>query len=230
MNYNNYKYIFPPRPENSTKISEVKFYQNLGYFAQPKLNGSCCLVFTNGDTVIIKNRHNQSFSNFKIQGEVLDLVKKLYIKEKDLGWIVLVGEYLNKSQKDENNKIFNQKLVFFDLIVYNSKHLLGETFENRYNLLLSLFKSKDKSDKFHFERFYLNDYNKWLYTINETFYIVKSFLNEDFMELYNELTKHEIYEGLVLKRRNAKLENGITEKNNTKTQIKIRKPTKNYQF
>jgi hypothetical protein len=229
MNYNNYKYIFPPRPENSTKISEVKFYQNLGYFAQPKLNGSCCLVFTNGNTVIIKNRHNQSFSNFKIDGEVLDLVKKLYIKEKDLGWIVLVGEYMNKSQKDENGKIFNQKLVFHDLIVYNSKHLLGETFESRYNLLLDLFKSKDKSDKFHSERFYINDYNKWLYSINETFYIVKTFEN-DLIGVYNEMVQHEMYEGFVLKRKNSILENGTTIKNNTKNQIKIRKETKNYKF
>lgn len=215
MNYNKYKYIFPPRPENSTKISEVKFYQNLGYFAQPKLNGSCCLVFTNGNTVIIKNRHNQSFSNFKIGGEVLDLVKKLYIKEKDLGWIVLVGEYMNKSQKDENGKVFNQKLVFHDLIVYNSKHLLGETFESRYNLLLSLFKS--------------TEYNKWLYSINETFYIVKTFEN-DLTGVYGEMVQHEMYEGFVLKRKNSILENGTTIKNNTKNQIKIRKETKNYKF
>jgi len=230
MNYQDYKYIFPPRPENATKISDCEFYQSNGYFAQPKLNGSCCLLFTNGQTFIVKNRHKQSFSNFKISVEIETLVKRIYEKNKDLGWIVLVGEYLNKSQKDENGKIFNQKLVFFDLIVYNSKHLLGESFQSRYNLLLNLFTSKDETDKYYFGKLDLKDYNKWLYTIDETFYVVKTFVKEDFKELYEEMVKHELYEGLVLKRMVAPLENGITEKNNTKSQIKIRKETKNYKF
>ena len=37
-------------------------------------------------------------------------------------------------------------------------------------------------------------------------------------------------EGLVLKRSNAKLELGTSELNNTKSQIKIRKSTKNYKY
>jgi len=37
-------------------------------------------------------------------------------------------------------------------------------------------------------------------------------------------------EGLVMKRRNAKLEIGNTENNNTKSQLKARKPTKLYKF
>jgi len=39
-----------------------------------------------------------------------------------------------------------------------------------------------------------------------------------------------MYEGLVLKRLDGKLENGITESNNIRTQIKCRKSTKNYNF
>jgi hypothetical protein len=37
-------------------------------------------------------------------------------------------------------------------------------------------------------------------------------------------------EGVVLKRKNAKLEIGNTENNNYKSQIKSRKVTKNYKF
>jgi hypothetical protein len=37
-------------------------------------------------------------------------------------------------------------------------------------------------------------------------------------------------EGLVLKRKTAKLEAGNTENNNTKSQLKARKATKNYKF
>jgi hypothetical protein len=37
-------------------------------------------------------------------------------------------------------------------------------------------------------------------------------------------------EGWVLKRRDAKLERGTREKNNVNSQLKCRKPTKNYDF
>jgi hypothetical protein len=44
------------------------------------------------------------------------------------------------------------------------------------------------------------------------------------------LIKIDMIEGLVLKRKSAKLEIGNTENNNTKSQVKFRKPTKNYKF
>ena len=37
-------------------------------------------------------------------------------------------------------------------------------------------------------------------------------------------------EGLVMKRRNARLEVGSSEMNNVKSQIKCRKATKNYKY
>jgi hypothetical protein len=40
----------------------------------------------------------------------------------------------------------------------------------------------------------------------------------------------DMVEGLVLKRKSAKLEVGSTENNNTKSQIKVRKATKNYKY
>ena len=39
-----------------------------------------------------------------------------------------------------------------------------------------------------------------------------------------------MYEGWVLKKRMAKLKNGLSEKNNTDSQMKFRKPTKNYSY
>ena len=37
-------------------------------------------------------------------------------------------------------------------------------------------------------------------------------------------------EGWVLKRKNARLEVGNTENNNVKSQLKARKPTRNYKY
>ena len=75
-----------------------------------------------------------------------------------------------------------------------------------------------------------NDSEKeYLYSISDNVYRVKSYEN-NFSMLFDTLTQIDMCEGLVLKRRNARLEMGNTEKNNTKSQIKARKPTLNYKF
>ena len=52
----------------------------------------------------------------------------------------------------------------------------------------------------------------------------------DFISKLDDLTKIDMVEGLVLKRKSAKLEIGNTENNNTKSQLKARKATKNYKY
>jgi len=48
--------------------------------------------------------------------------------------------------------------------------------------------------------------------------------------LYEDLYETDLYEGLVLKKKNAKLTYGFQEKNNADWQIKCRKETKLYNF
>ena len=48
--------------------------------------------------------------------------------------------------------------------------------------------------------------------------------------LYDRLTPIDMIEGLVMKRKSARLEMGNTELNNVKSQIKCRKETKNYKY
>ena len=52
----------------------------------------------------------------------------------------------------------------------------------------------------------------------------------EFKNLFDRLTTIDIVEGLVMKRKNARLEIGTSENNNTKSQVKVRKPTKNYRY
>ena len=212
MNYNSFRYIFPPRPKNAIPDSDLNFWDNGSLLAQPKLNGSNCVIFTNGEKLMIMNRHSQYMTNVDIQRqEVIDLFKG------DVGkWMVLNGEYLNKSKQDENRQTFNHKLVIFDILVYNSDYLVGKTFQERINLLDELYGQKD-SEK------------SYLYSISNNVYRVKSFEN-GFKSIYDQLTPIDLIEGLVLKRENARLEIGNTENNNIKSQLKARKPTKNYKF
>jgi len=211
MKYASFRYIYPPRPKNPIPNTELSFWDNGSLIAQPKLNGSNCLIFTNGVKHIAMNRHNGRMTNFQIKDEEIAALYK-----GTGGWTVLNGEYMNKSKQDETRSAFNHKFVIFDILVDDGDYLVGKTFEERIALLDSMFGQED-SEK---------DY---LYGISENVYRVKSYMN-GFNMLYDRLTPIDMIEGLVMKRKNARLEMGNTELNNVKSQIKCRKETKNYKY
>jgi len=211
MKYASFRYIYPPRPKNPIPNTELSFWDNGSLIAQPKLNGSNCLIFTNGVKHIAMNRHNGRMTNFQIKDEEIAALYK-----GTGGWTVLNGEYMNKSKQDETRTAFNHKFVIFDILVDDGDYLVGKTFEERIALLDSMFGQED-SEK---------DY---LYGISENVYRVKSYMN-GFNMLYDRLTPIDMIEGLVMKRKNARLEMGNTELNNVKSQIKCRKETKNYKY
>lgn len=210
MIYSNFQYIYPPRPENNIPPSDLNFWDKTNsLLAQPKFNGSNCLLFLRGKDMVVMNRHNNRMSNFNIpSNEILSL-------SQGDKWTIFNGELMNKSKKDENNQLFNNKLVLFDLLVDNGDYLIGKSFEYRYNLLKS--------------KFNLTKYNHYSDMISENIFIVKSF-DKGFEDLFEQFTKVDMLEGLVLKRKDARLERGNTAKNNTKLQIKCRKQTLNYKY
>ena len=209
--YINYRYIFPPRPKNAISPDDLNFWDNGTLICQPKLNGSNCLIFTNGHKIIVMNRHNQRLTNFQLTDAE---VKNLY--RGNGGWMILNGEYLNKSKSDETGQAFNHKFVIFDILCYDGDYLVGKTFEERVNLLDTLY------DCIESEKDYL-------YSISTNVYRVKSY-RDGFKQFFDKYTPIDMIEGVVLKRANARLELGATEQNNIKSQLKSRKATKNYKY
>lgn len=209
INYNRYRYIYPPRPEINLPSSELNKYDNGLWLGQPKLNGSNITIFTNGVELHVYNRHNSPLTNVKMtKEEFLSL-------HRGNGWIVLNGEYMNKSKSNVKNEVFNHKLVIFDVLVYEGVQTIGMTFDERIKLLNKLYTQ--------------SDYDGFINKFSDNVYVVKSFY-ENFYQIYQKITQTDMYEGWVLKKRNAKLKNGISEKNNTDSQMKFRKPTKNYSY
>lgn len=206
--YNKYFYIYPPRPELKIPSISLCEFDNGEYLAQPKLNGSSMQIYMNENELILMNRHKQKI-NCSMD---LKELKSLY---RGSNWMILCGEYMNKSQKDENNLLFNNKFVIFDILVYDGVHLLTSTFEERYKLLCDLYPN--------------NVVKKQLHQITLNCYRVNS-EERKFKNVYDDLVNFQIYEGLVLKLKTGKLENGVSELNNTRTQLKCRKSTKNYSF
>ncbi len=208
MKYENYSYIYPPRPRNAIMSIDLDTFDNFNMIAQVKMNGSNSVIFTNGEKVIVMNRHNGRLTNVQVpMEEILSIYK-------GTGWMVLNAEYMNKSKSDENRKVFNHKFVIFDILVLNGDSLVGKTFEERVILLDELYGTKACE-------------KPYLYGISENIYRVKSYTS-NFLDLYNDLVEIDMIEGLVLKRRSARLEAGTSQLNNCKSQLKCRKPTRNY--
>jgi hypothetical protein len=211
MKYTKFSYIYPTRPKNAICPDDLDFYDNGSLLGQIKGNGSNCEIYTNGDKVVVMNRHNQRLTNFRLTDEE---VKSLYHGNGE--WLVINGEYLNKNKLDETNKPFNHKFIIYDILVYNDEHLIGKTFEERIHLLDYLYGKVD-SEK------------EYLYRISENVYRFKSY-GSGFKELFDKLTPIDLVEGLVLKRKNSKLEAGLTSENNWRSQIKCRKKTLSYKY
>ena len=211
MKYSNYRYIYPPRPKNAIPSSDLNSYDNGTMLAQPKLDGSNCLIFTDGKTVKVMNRHSQPITRFEIPTEeILSLYKG------SGGWTVINGEYMNKSKRDETGNTFNHKFVIFDILVNDGDYLIGKTFDQRLKILDEMFGTIE-SEK------------QYLYSISVNVFRVKTY-TERLLDNFERLVRIDMVEGLVMKRKNARLEIGNTELNNVNSQLKSRKPTKNYKY
>lgn len=217
MKYDQFKYLYPPRPEYKTPPSSLETYDTGEYIAQPKYNGSACLVFTNGDELHVYNRHKRPLAKYSPFIHFRELAKTS-------NWYVYAGEYLNKAKKGEMGDIERDKFVIWDLLVWDGEYLIGKTMEERLMILENIYPCQRAivSDK-------LEMYDHLCCTEHAGIYKAPTY-GGGFDILYEELYETELYEGLVLKKKNSKLTYGFQEKNNSDWQIKCRKETKLYNF
>jgi ATP-dependent DNA ligase len=208
MQYTSFKYIFPPRPEIKAPQTSIERFEELNFTAQPKLNGSCGVLFTDGKQFKFMNRHRLEFAKTLIPSD------ELLSLHRGKSWTVLVGEHMNKSQRGADKKVFNGKYVIFDILVHNGVHLVGTTFEERQKLLEKLYRA--------------TPHDSWISKISENVYRVNNISNAETQ--WKDLTEVEMYEGFVFKKKSGKLDLGFKKENNMSWQVKVRKPTKNYSY
>lgn len=201
-------YIYPPRAKQKITSSGLATFQKLGFVAQPKLDGSCSVLFLEaGKKPVLMNRHKETFSRYPVDP------KEFQTLHKGNGKMILTGEYLNKSKKNSEGEPL-KGFVIFDILMYEGKHLLGTSQGERMELIYSLFES--------------TDYDGYIKRIDEYAFVVNQF--DKPTEVWNEIIQTDMYEGFVLKNPKGKLRNGTRPENNGSWQVKCRKPTKNYQY
>ena len=64
--YSKYSYLYPLRPETVVTPSMLKMYDSRGWWWQAKMNGTCTIIFTDGNQVIFKNRHGEDHKAWRL--------------------------------------------------------------------------------------------------------------------------------------------------------------------
>jgi hypothetical protein len=200
--YNEYNYLFPPRPENAIPKDLIHVYEKKGYIAQLKKNGTCTVIFINDGEVIYKTRHNENHKGWTPKSAHMNFFKTLK------GWNVIVAELLH-------NKVSTIKdhLYMFDILVHENKYLIDCTLAERLEILHSLWEHNEQSDG--------------RLMINNNFSIAKTY-KINFRDIFNNLGKED--EGIVLKDPTSKLKSCSRATANNSWQVKCRITHKNYSF
>jgi ATP-dependent DNA ligase len=221
MQYSAFNYIFPPRSTIKINPENIDKYDDGNFVGQVKYNGSNSPVFLDGQgDCKIYNRHGEAVSASKFPKTTIDF-RGIHSGS---GYMVVAGELMNKAQAGEDGDKL-EGYVIWDILVYNGKYLIGSTIQERLDLLENLFpmcRMKVCNGE-------LKQFEHLSFTNVEGVYRAPVYTRY-FSQLYEDIVCVPAYEGLVLKKLNAKLDFGYSETNNNAWQVKVRKQHKNYQF
>lgn len=206
MRYDEFSYLFPPRPETKIAQPQLSFYENEGWWAQKKKNGTCTVIFARGNEIIFKTRHP----------ELDDGEHKLWKPEGDHNaffagrakFSVFVAELLHSKVKGGPRS----ELYIFDQLVHEGQQLVGSTFAERQELLHDQFSGTDEGDQVR---------------IAPRITLAKCF-NEGFGEMFANLKPED--EGLVMKDPLATMKPCFKRDSNSAWQVKCRIGHRNYTF
>jgi ATP-dependent DNA ligase len=215
-------YIYPPRPAERITKEQLSQYDDGQFMAQPKYNGDAVIVIIHQGKINIYNRHKEKYTKCKIDLEVF----WVWVPDKEASY-VFSGEYLSKNKLGEDGKPFNNKLVIWDILVWESRWLINSTFYERASLIENVFPAMPRYEVGGNGE--LAGMEHCLKTSLPDIYRSPTYISH-FPELYRDLVKTDLYEGLVLKRAAARLQPGWGSDNNASWQVKVRKPTNNYHF
>lgn len=204
MIYESYRYLWPPRPEAKIPPSVIGGYLNRGWVAQIKKNGTCTVIFSHGDEVLFRTRHNEAHALWAPLPAHYDLFRGRG------AWNVYVAELLHSKTPHIKNHLY-----LFDLLVSDGVELIGVPFEERQAWLRSRFPSKP-------------GIGLGLDACSPHVSIAKCYRGAAVPPLWDVLGKED--EGIVLKNPQAPLAACVTPTSNAGWQVKVRRATKNYSF
>jgi hypothetical protein len=208
MKYDAYQYLWPPRPEAAAPPELIRFYERRGWSGQIKKNGTCTVIFSHGQRVIFKTRHNDDHKAW----EPLRSHTKFFGGRPD--WNVYVAELIHSKGPALKNHLY-----LFDMLVNDGHALIGVSFADRQALLSQRF-AAPKTD--------IAGSRAGLGAIAISDDVSRAENFENIGEMWDQLGALD--EGIVIKNPSAILSPCIAQSSNAAWQVKIRRPHTNYSF
>lgn len=214
----NGRIMYPPRPKISIPPSKLKHYEDKGYVAQYKYNGTRTLVeILPGGEIKLWTRHKTEHKAYKLSKTLRDQLAELHIvTSNQQGYLVLDGELMHSKTKG-----LKDTFIAYDLLVFNDEYLIGAPYMERYALLNQITGDQETFEK--------KTGKSIAIYIRSNFWLAPIFLF-NFAEEFDRHKEMDEIEGLVLKRPKAPLERGFSQNNNSDWMIRCRKQTKNYLY
>lgn len=126
-------FYYPPRPERAIASSLISWFEDRGYIAQIKKNGTCSVISIDSNgTPTWKTRHNEAHKAWTPTEEL----NNYFSGFKDS---IFVGELLHSKGPSVKDTIY-----LFDVLRYLGKDLVGKTFVERQNILKSVVPLSEK--------------------------------------------------------------------------------------
>jgi hypothetical protein len=209
-----FRWIWPPRPEVSIRPESIG--QMSGFVAQLKYNDwrTVTYVFPDGGVAFF-NRQGGPLPPGRLTAQHERGVQALAPVRGKLH--VLDGGSLRIRVP-----AFGSRLILWDILVWEGRHLVGTTYRERYGLLQRACGEPSRPERETGAGIALETRwpGIWLAPTYET----------GWTELYQSHVHLPEIEGLVLKDPAARLERALSERNNGSWQIRVRKPHANYAF
>lgn len=211
MRYENYSYLYPPRPDQAVMPSMLGVLERQGFVAQVKKNGTCNVLAVRPSTGEIKamNRHAEPHKLWTPDREKLGQ----FLALPGQGWYVFVAELLHSKVKSDSLKHVN---YVHDVLVSDGEYLVGYTQAQRSAILRALFGVESREQTYSH---YVIDRHTWVARDHVM----------GFRSLYDSLSSEED-EGVVLKQPKQVIGLCVKAASNNIGMLKARKKHKNYSF
>ncbi len=223
------QYIFPPRAEHCTPKDQVDTYFDMGWKAQIKYNDTRCLIkYLPNDKVELWNRHGMRI-NYTPTQRLNDQLNKIRQDLQLTDWSLLDGGLL-----DSKHPAIKDQIVIWDIIVRNGTHLLGTSYQERFEQIQKIGSGSHYYQPYHGKHAALDIG----ISLTKDVFCPRWYTREIYNHLWELVTtankpfpqSSPVFEGCVIKDPTGILEMGFKTKNNTTWMAKSRVTTGRHKF
>jgi hypothetical protein len=234
------QYIYPPRSKDAIPRSDTNIFATLRWRAQYKYNDTRLLVkiCPNGQ-IQLWNRHAERYRTYHLPEH---LQQQLEHVATQLGHIPGHLTLLDGGLLDQKHRAIKDTIVIWDILVLNDQHLIGTTYSQRHNQILSI--SSVETWDYHHDSSTSIPFGQKL---SEDIFTPNNIPPEHWQQAWNTIEKvnepftigkpnqpgyqcSPVLEGLVFKDPHGLLEMGFKQQNNDSWMIRSRVKTGRHTF